>query len=271
MCFPHFDRKTRIGIAAAGIIFLIVAASLYITGSLQKGSSSIRTEGAHTPTVTAPSSTIGVTATATSTATATPAGITTATPIFHQILSQPSPVCDNPSGTNWVSPNSSAVSYSCTGSGLLMQQVSSTVYAEFDLAQVNGRSYSQYNFRALVKATFKNTGDCSTWAAMTFQSPSNSAGGYIFGVTPCGQWRLQQVITATTIPVVASGSVGGISQAVIAVVVQNGAFTGSINRQQVASFNVGAPGASTETGLLVERDNASPSSQVLFSNFELDT
>lgn len=46
------------------------------------------------------------------------------------VLLQPSPNCNNPGGTSWVSPNPRAVSASCTGSGLLMQQVSSTKYED---------------------------------------------------------------------------------------------------------------------------------------------
>lgn len=186
-------------------------------------------------------------------------------------LQQQAPGCNNPSGVNW-SPNPTSTSTSCTGNGLLMQQTSSTKYGELDLTQVNGGAYSQTNSREQVQAVFQNTGDCSTWAAIIFQTPAGSPGGYIFGVNPCGQWRLQQVITGTNIQRVAYGSVGfNASQPVtITVIVQNGGFTGYVNGQQVGTYNVGIPSGTNEAGLMVERDNASPSSWVLYSNFELD-
>ncbi len=188
------------------------------------------------------------------------------------VLKEQSPVCNDPSGTNWSSPNSSAVTSSCPGNGLLMQQVSSTKYAEFDLTQADEGSYNQTNFQVQVQASFQNTGDCSTWASIIFQTPTNSPGGYIFGVTPCGQWRLQQVITGTDIPTVSSGSISfNASQPVtITVNVQNDTLTASINNQQALTYSVGSPSGTLEVGLMVQRDHAEPSSEVLFSNFELD-
>lgn len=185
------------------------------------------------------------------------------------VLMQLAPVCNNPSGTIWHNANASAVNYSCPGNGLLMQQISSTVYGEFDLMQVNGTTYSQTNFRTQVQATFQNTNDCNTWAAMTFQSPPASAGGYIFGVTACGQWRLQEVDCSTCIPIRGTGRISAAQAVTITILVQDGVFIGSINGQQVISYHVGTPPLEAEVGLLVELDNAAPSSEVLYSNFVL--
>lgn len=211
------------------------------------------------------------TATAELPAITTSAGAPTATTpsSLKTVLMQPTPVCNNPNGTSWHNANTSAVSYSCPGNGLLMQQISSTVYAEFDLMQVNGTTYSQTNFRTQVQATFQNPNDCNTWAAMTFQSPPASAGGYIFGVAACGQWRLQEVDSATNIPIKGNGRTSAAQTVTITILVQDGVFIGSINGQQVISYHVGNPPGEAEVGLLVELDNAAPSSEVLYSNFVL--
>ena len=155
-----------------------------------------------------------------------------------------------------------------------MEQTVSTFYGEMDLMKVKGNRYDQTNFRVQVDIAFQNPNDPSTWAALTFQSPADVtvAGGYIFTLSPSGAWTLQQVVSGTNIPTVGQGTVSIDPHRVVhmEVIVQSGELFAFINGQQVTTLPDSLNTSPSVVGLLVERQNAAPSSLVEFSNFELD-
>src|SRR5690349_20547510 len=106
-----------------------------------------------------------------------------------------------------------------------MHKTSQNNYAELDLIRVNSSSYNQTTFRIEVHALFQQPDDGRTWAAIIFQTPADGPGGYIFGVTSQGQWRLQKIAPDNSIQLVDISQISPIaSQPVtIAVQVQNGA------------------------------------------------
>jgi len=193
-------------------------------------------------------------------------------PTWQPLLQEAAPDCNNPAGTTWNLSQPAIIS--CSNGGLLMQQTSASYYAELDLTQAGGGYYSQTNFRVQVDATFMNTSDTSTWAALLVQTPASqgAVGGFIFVLNPAGQWQLQQVITGTYIPIVASGSTSiNPGQATnMMIVVQNGTLYGYINSNQVLAFNDSSTVSPALTSLMVERLRAAPSSYVLYTNYELD-
>src|SRR5258708_4864618 len=111
----------------------------------------------------------------------------TSTPLWHPLLRQSAPNCNNPPGAVWYV-HSRGTSVSCTGSSLVMRQIAK-YYAEADLVQVNGSTYSQTKFRVQVQVTFQNPQDTMTQAALLVQTPAavNAVGGYIFVLGPLGQ------------------------------------------------------------------------------------
>jgi hypothetical protein len=221
------------------------------------------------PTASTASATISPTATASATASAS----ATSTPGLTPVLQQPAPGCNNPAGVIWDNSLPGTMT-SCTNSGLLMQQTSSRYYAESNLDSVNNTFYSQIIFRACVQAQFQNPRDTNTWAAIIVQTPSTNgvAGGSIFALNPTGQWQLQQVASASSIPLIGSGTVAIQSSdpITLCVTVRNGLLSATINGQQVGQFANTPPSAPSVTGLMVQLPDAAPSSLVLFSNFELD-
>ncbi len=198
---------------------------------------------------------------------------TTPTPTWQPLLVEAAPDCNNPAGTSW-NPSLPGTVVSCSNGGLLMQQTSASYYAELDLTQAGGGYYSQTNFRVQVDATFMNTSDNSTWAALLVQTPvpQGAVGGFIFVLNPAGQWQLQQVITGTSIPVVASGttSINPGQATNITIIVQNATLYGYVNGNQVLAWSDSSTVSPALTSLMVERLRAAPSSNVLYTNYELD-
>lgn len=192
---------------------------------------------------------------------------------WESILKQSVPNCNNSSGANWYV-HSGGTRYTCYSSGGAMQQTTSTYYAEMDLMQVKGHSYGQINFRVQVAVAFQTPDDTSTWAALTVQSPANISvpGGYIVTLSPAGICELQQVVTSQSIPTIAQVSVNIDPHRLVKmmVTVQNGILYVFINNQQVISHADNLTASPSIVGLMVERQNVSPSSLVRFSNFELD-
>ncbi len=191
---------------------------------------------------------------------------------WSPLLQQPAPTCGNPVGTVWFNPLPDATqSASCDSSGYHLQQTTAQSYAETDLKLVNNAPYDQTSFRASVLFTFESPSDAATYAAMIVQTPQDpkQAGGYIFAVGPTGRWRLQAISSQSVIVNVAEGSVSAAASATMSVAVRNGQLTASLNGQPVVMWS-DSLGANTELGLMVERDNASPSSVVRYNAFELD-
>lgn len=198
-------------------------------------------------------------------------------PGWKPILQQVAPDCNNPSGTVWGVPSYIATSITCTSSGTLIRQATSTRFAEVDLNEVNGTTYDQNTFRLVLQVAFPAPFDGSTLASVILRTPVNGCGGYIFTLAPSGQWQLQDVVTCTDIPTVASGSVGINSSQPTTITIQgqngqgqNGTLSASINGSTVlSSYGDGPNVLNGEVGLIVERQGGT-SSNVEYSNFELD-
>lgn len=191
---------------------------------------------------------------------------------WNPVLVQSAPACQSPAGTTWVAPLPSAtLATTCGSSGFLMRQMSSNAYAEMDLKAVNNLPYDQTTFRTKVQVTFQDPTDTSTWAAVLVQTPQDPklAGGYIFGLTAGGHWRLQLIASDSTIANLAEGQVVAAPSAILTVAVQSGQLVGSINQKPVVQWN-DSLGANAQLGLLTELDNASPSAWVQYNAFELD-
>ncbi len=198
----------------------------------------------------------------------------TSTPTrWVSILKQTAPNCDNPLGVTWYV-YSGGTHYICYSTGGVMQQTTSKVYAEMDLTKVKNGSYNQTNFRMQANVAFQSPGDTSTWAALLVQTPATAGtpGGYIFAVSPDGHCELQYIETDQTIPVEAQASVNIDPHRLVQmmVIVQGGELYTYVNGQQVFAHidNLGA--SPSDVSLMVERQNAGPSSLIEFSNFELD-
>ncbi len=194
-------------------------------------------------------------------------------PKWVSILKQRVPNCNNPPGAVWYV-HTGGTRYTCSSSGGLMEQTTSSYYAEVDLMKVQGSSYDQTNFLVQYDIAFQNPNDPSTWAAVTVQSPAdiNVAGGYIFTLSPSGAWTLQQVVSATNIPTVKQATVNIDPRQVVQmkVIVQNDILSAYINGQQVTTIPDNLSMSPSVVGLMVERQNLAPSSLVEFSNFDLD-
>jgi hypothetical protein len=144
---------------------------------------------------------------------------------------------------------------------------------------VGGASYDQTTFRTQVQATFLTPSATTTYAALIVQTPQDptKAGGYVFALAPNGRWRLQTVPPAARIYTIAEGTVklaagstsGSATSAVLGVAVQQGLLTATVNGQPVVRWTDGL-GPDALVGLMVERDEASPSAVVQFNAFELD-
>ena len=147
-------------------------------------------------------------------------------------------------------------------------------YAEADLVQVNGSTYSQTKFRVQVQVTFQNPQDTMTQAALLVQTPAavNAVGGYIFVLGPLGQWNLQFVTPTGGTQNVASGSVSINSSQLVKMTaeVQSNVFYGFINNQQVVTYKDNLNPLPGQVGLLVEGHPGDLKSSILYSNFELD-
>jgi hypothetical protein len=199
--------------------------------------------------------------------------IPTAATKWVSLLKQTAPNCNNPLGAEWYV-HSGGTRFTCSTSGSVLEQTTSSYYAEVDLMKVKASSYDQTNFRVQVDVAFQNPNDPSTWAALTVQSPANIniAGGYIFTVSPTGAWVLQQVVSAQSIPPVGQGTVTINPQQVVQmrVIVQKDVLSAYINGKEVISIDDNLNTSPSIVGLMVERQNAAPSSLVEFSNFELD-
>lgn len=191
---------------------------------------------------------------------------------WASILKQTSP-CNNPPSAEW-NVHTGGTNYTCYSSGGVMQQKTSSYYAEMDLIKVNGSYYNQTNFRVQDDIAFQDPNDPSTWAALTVQSPADIhvAGGYIFTLSPSGAWTLQQVVSAQSIPTVGQGSANINPHQVVhmMVIVRNNVLSAYINVQQVFTTPDSLSTSPSVVGLIVERQNAAPSALVEFSNFELD-
>jgi hypothetical protein len=193
-------------------------------------------------------------------------------PPWVSILKQTAPNCNNSSGAEWYL-HSGGTRYTCHSSGGVMEQTTSSYYAEMDLMKVKGSSYNQTNFRVQDDIAFQNPNDTSTWAALTVQSPADISipGGYIFTLSPSGACVLQQVVSSQSIPTVGQASVNIDPRRIVQmmVVVQNGVLYAYINGKQVITIADNLNTSPSVVGLMVERQNAAPSSLVEFSNFEL--
>ena len=157
---------------------------------------------------------------------------------------------------------------------MAMQQVSPTTYGEMDLVEINGKSYNQSDFRAQVQVAFSTPGDTTTWAAILVQTPAAAGvpGGYIFTLSPDGHWELQYVASDKTIPIEAQGlvTIDPHAPAIMTVIVLNDELYASIDGTEVTSHIDDLGAIPNDIGLIVERQNAAPSSLVQFSDLELD-
>ena len=189
------------------------------------------------------------------------------------ILTQAAPNCDNPSGVTWYV-YSGGTHYICYKTGGAMQQTTSKVYAEMDLTKVKNGSYNQTNFRLQANVAFQSPGDTSTWAALLVQTPATAGtpGGYIFAVSPDGHCELQYIETGQSIPVEAQASVTIDPHQLVQLmmIVQDGKLYAYVNGQQVFAHVDNLGSSPSDVGLMVERQNAGPSSLIEFLNFELD-
>ena len=189
------------------------------------------------------------------------------------ILKQPAPNCNNPLGVSWYV-YLGGTHYICYSTGGVMQQTTSKVYAEMDLTKVKDASYNQNYFRMQTDIAFQNPGDTSTGAALLVQTPAaaGTPGGYIFAVSPDGHCELQYIETDQTIPVEAQASVNIDSHQLVQmiVIVQDDELYAYVNGQQVFSHTDNLGSSPSDVSLMVERQNAGPSSLIEFSNFELD-
>ncbi len=202
----------------------------------------------------------------------TPKPTPTPKPGWKPILQQAAPNCNNPAGTVWGVPSSTATSITCTRSGTLMRQATSTRFAEMDLNAVNGTTYDQNTFRLQVQISFPSPVDSSTMAAIILRTPATGCGGFIFTLAPSGHWQLQNVVTCTNIPTVTSGTTSINASQLTSVVIQgqNKALSISINGKTVLpSYGDGSNILNGEVGLLVERPGGT-SSTVQYSNFILE-
>jgi hypothetical protein len=188
------------------------------------------------------------------------------------ILKQATP-CNNPPIAEWYV-HSGGTHYTCYSSGGVMEQTTSSYYAEMDLMKVNGSSYNQNNFRVQDDIAFQNPNDPSTLAALTVQSPADISipGGYIFTLSPSGYCTLQQVVSSQSLPLVgqASVTIDPHQKVHMMVIVQNNVLSAYINGKQVITVADNLSTSPSVIGLMVERERAAPSSLVEFSNFELD-
>lgn len=189
------------------------------------------------------------------------------------VLKQFAPNCNNPKGVEWYV-YSGGTHYFCYNSGVVMQQISSTAYGEMDLTKVNGISYNQTNFRVQVQVAFQNPGDTTTWASLLVQTPAavGVPGGYIFTLSPDGHWEIQYIVFYKSITIVAQNSVTIVPRQLVkmTVIVQSSELYAFVNDQQVTSNADDLGNVPSDVGLIIERQNAAPSSLVQFSNFELD-
>jgi len=192
--------------------------------------------------------------------------------VWHMLLRQLAPNCNNPQGVVWYV-HSKGTSLSCSGSALAMQQISK-YFAEVDLVQVDGSTYSQTKFRVQVQVTFQNPHDIMTMAALLVQTPAavNAVGGYLFVLSPAGKWYLQNVTATGGTQIVTNGSVSiNSSQPVtITVEVRNSMLHCFINNRPVVSYTDNLNPSPGQVGLLVEGPSVGERSSVLYSNFELD-
>lgn len=192
-------------------------------------------------------------------------------PTWQPVLQQFAPGCNDPGGVAWdFQQNDSGNVFQCTGSGLLMQ-MGQTYYPEANLSSING-GYDPNMMQAKVHVHFVNVNNSTyagTDAAIVVQTPPavNQCGGLLFEVRPNGQWRVQQVNSDCTMPVIYNGQVGASSDYDLAVIVQNGQLTGLINGSAVGTWGDNLSGG--VTGLMVV-DFAWPTAQVYYTNYELD-
>lgn len=200
--------------------------------------------------------------------------IHTPPPNWASILKQLAPNCNNPQGVEWHI-YSGGTRYICYTSGGAMQQTTDKVYAEMDLTKVKGGSYNLTHFRLQADAAFQSPDDTTTWAALLVQTPTvlGAPGGYIFAVSPDGHCVLQYVETDQSILIEARGSANFDPRRLVRmmVIVQDGVLYAYVNGQQVLTYPDNISSAQSNVSLMVERQNAGPSSLVEFSNFELDT
>jgi len=142
-----------------------------------------------------------------------------------------------------------------------------------DLKKVNGSYYNQTNFKMKVQVSFQNPIDTSTLAGVIFQTPApiDQYGGYIFTLNSKGDWQLLHVETNKSFPSLGHGPASiDPHQVRIEVVVQNGMLECLINDKKVVS-ELDTPDASPSgVGLMVIDMQASSSSPVQFSKFELN-
>lgn len=206
-------------------------------------------------------------------------------PVTHQwatALQEFAPACgtnDNSSGNATWQDDSTTLNQtkfapvSCSASGLSMQRTNTNqLGAEEDLDQLNGGVYSQTQFRAQVTVQFQtNLDDANTTAGLIVQTPISGTGGFLFDLNNTGYWELKQV-QASSEPVIDNGSVSiNLNQTIILEVdVQNGVLSGSINGQNVVTYNDTLDASSTIAGLVVEWNTTNAEAPVRFTDFKLD-
>ncbi|MEO8953077.1 MAG: hypothetical protein ABI396_02595 [Ktedonobacteraceae bacterium] len=170
-------------------------------------------------------------------------------------------------------PQSKGTKLDCHSDGLLMQQTTNKYVAELDLHAVNSKIYSQTTFSAKVDIIFQNRADHATIAGLLIQTPvaPNVYGGYYLGIKSSGYWALTRADNGMPL----ANGIAGVDPTkpiTIGIMVEHGTLIGNINGHEVVTYDdSNASTQSTVLGLIVWRNNAKQSSQVLFSNFELDT
>lgn len=193
--------------------------------------------------------------------------------VLHPTLQQYAPYCSNVEGAEWRMPQSKGTKLDCHSDGLLMQQTTNKYVAELDLHAVNSKIYSQTTFSAKVDIIFQNRADHATIAGLLIQTPvaPNVYGGYYLGIKSSGYWALTRADNGMPL----ANGIAGVDPTkpiTIGIMVEHGTLIGNINGHEVVTYDdSNASTQSTVLGLIVWRNNAKQSSQVLFSNFELDT
>ncbi len=185
------------------------------------------------------------------------------------LLTQPAPDCNNPSGVIWIAPGGDTTAQTCASNGLVMSQATNVSYAEIDLAEVNGTSYSQSEFDVRTSLQFEAPSDLETSGVLEIQTPaSQQVGGYFLSLSPSGHWEVQRFSSPYQYMTLASGQVviDATQSLDLEIRVQQRQATFIINGHVVAT--IADPLTDGVVGLMVQKPHA-VSSPVLFSNLSL--